>query len=82
MAYQAADLLLISSRLDPLPNVAIDALTLGLPVFCFEKTTGIADFLSEHGLKEQCVARYLDAHDLALKVRSLAELRRIARFHR
>ena len=80
VAYQAADLLLISSRLDPLPNVAIDALTLGLPVFCFEKTTGIADFLSEHGLKEQCVARYLDAHDLALKVRSLADSEELRAF--
>ena len=50
LAYQIADLLLLSSRLDPLPNVAIDALSLGLPVLCFEKTTGIADFLIENGL--------------------------------
>ncbi len=44
LAYQAADLLLISSRLDPLPNVATDALTRGLPVLCFEKTTSIRGF--------------------------------------
>jgi glycosyltransferase involved in cell wall biosynthesis len=72
-AYQSADLLLLSSRLDPLPNVAIDALMLGLPVLCFEKTTGIADFLSENGLGELCVAQYLDTHDLARKVTALAE---------
>jgi glycosyltransferase involved in cell wall biosynthesis len=72
LAYQSADLLLLSSRLDPLPNVAIDALMLGLPVLCFEKTTGIADFLSENGLGEPCVAQYLDTHDLARKVAALA----------
>jgi len=73
LAYQSADLLLLSSRLDPLPNVAIDALMLGLPVVCFEKTTGIADFLSETGLGEPCVAQYLDTHDLARKVTALAD---------
>jgi glycosyltransferase involved in cell wall biosynthesis/SAM-dependent methyltransferase len=73
LAYQVADVLLLSSRLDPLPNVAIDALSLGLPVVCFEKTTGVADFLSESGLGGQCVAKYLDTHDLASKVMALAD---------
>jgi glycosyltransferase involved in cell wall biosynthesis/ubiquinone/menaquinone biosynthesis C-methylase UbiE len=73
VAYRAADLFLLSSRLDPLPNVAIDALTMGVPVLCFERTTGIADFLLENGLGEQCVAKYLDTHDLAQKVRALAD---------
>jgi len=73
VAYRAADLFLLSSRLDPLPNVAIDALTMGLPVLCFERTSGIADFLLENGLGEQCVAKYLDTHDLAQKVRALAD---------
>ena len=72
-AYRSADLLLVSSRLDPLPNVAIDALLSGLPVICFERTTGIADFLVENSLGEPCVARYLDAHDLAQKVLALAD---------
>ena len=73
LAYQLADLLLISSRLDPLPNVAIDALLVGRPVLCFEKATGIADFLVENGLGDPCVAQYLDTHDLARKVKALAE---------
>jgi glycosyltransferase involved in cell wall biosynthesis/ubiquinone/menaquinone biosynthesis C-methylase UbiE len=73
VAYRCADALVLTSRLDPLPNVAIDALTLGLPTFCFEKTTGIADFLCEHGLGEQCVAGYLDTHDLARKLKALAD---------
>lgn len=71
-AYQAADLLLLSSRLDPLPNVAIDAMAHGLPVVCFDKTTGIANVLIEEGLSDQLVARYLDTHDMASKVLELA----------
>ena len=73
LAYQMADLLIISSRLDPLPNTATEALTSGLPVLCFEKTTGIAHFLTEHGLGEPCVAKYLDTRDLARKVLALAD---------
>jgi glycosyltransferase involved in cell wall biosynthesis/SAM-dependent methyltransferase len=73
LAFQEADLLLLPSRLDPLPNVAIDALTFGIPVLCFEKTTGVADFLTDNGLGAQCVARYLDTHDLARKVKALAD---------
>jgi glycosyltransferase involved in cell wall biosynthesis len=72
VAYEVADLLLLPSRLDPLPNVAIDALTRGLPVVCFAHTTGIADFLIDIGLKEYCVAEYLDTNDLARKVLALA----------
>lgn len=67
-AYRLADLFLLSSRLDPLPNVAIDALSTGLPVMCFDRTTGIADILSRHGLGEACVARYLDTADMSQKI--------------
>ena len=70
--YEAADLLLLTSRLDPLPNVAIDALSEGLPVLCFEKTTGVADILVEGGLKEDCVAGYLDTQALAERILRLA----------
>jgi glycosyltransferase involved in cell wall biosynthesis len=73
LAYNAADFLLVSSRLDPLPNVAIDAMLAGLPVLCFDRTTGIADFLIENGFGEHCVAKYLDSRDLAEKVMALAD---------
>lgn len=72
-AYEAADLLLLSSRLDPLPNVAIDAMAHGVPVLCFNKTTGIADFLIDIGLQNYCVADYLDSADMAAKILALAE---------
>lgn len=71
-AYEEADLLLLSSRLDPLPNVAIDAMAHGVPVLCFNKTTGIADFLIEAGLRDRCVAEYIDTADMAEKILALA----------
>lgn len=71
-AYDEADILLLSSRLDPLPNVAIDALIHGVPVLCFKRTTGIADFLIESGLEEFCVSEYIDTSDMAKKVLALA----------
>ena len=72
-AYEVADVFLLTSRLDPLPNVAIDAMAHGLPVLCFAKTTGIADFLIEIGLKENCVAEYLDTADMTKKILTLAD---------
>jgi len=71
-AYAAADIFCLSSRLDPLPNVAIDALTHKLPVLCFDEATGIAEFLKSNGLQQQCVAHYLDVEDLANKIFQLA----------
>ncbi|OEU68012.1 MAG: hypothetical protein BA863_19105, partial [Desulfovibrio sp. S3730MH75] len=71
-AYEEADLFLLSSRLDPLPNVAIDAMAHGVPALCFNKTTGIADFLMDSGLGNHCVAAYLDSADLAEKILTLA----------
>ncbi|WP_454683234.1 rhamnan synthesis F family protein [Ancylobacter moscoviensis] len=72
LAYELSDVLLVSSRLDPLPNVAVDALCVGLPVICFENTTGIADILSAANLKADCVAGYLDTGDAARKILQLA----------
>jgi glycosyltransferase involved in cell wall biosynthesis len=71
--YALANVLLLSSRLDPLPNVAIDALARGLPVICFDKTTGIAEILRDHGLAPSCVAAYLDSEDAAGKILALAQ---------
>ncbi|MBU2861282.1 glycosyltransferase [Acidithiobacillus ferrooxidans] len=70
--YAAADILLLSSRLDPLPNVAIDALSEGLPVLCFDAATGIADILREHGLTDACVAPYLDTARMAEQLLAIA----------
>lgn len=70
-AYSTARLLLLPSRLDPLPNVAIDCLCLGVPVLCFDRTTGIAKYLAEGGLQDSCVAEYLDLNDMVEKLEVL-----------
>ena len=72
-AYEEADLLLLSSRLDPLPNVAIDAMTHGLPVLCFDGTTGIADFLEASGLADTSVAGFLDSAEMTAKILAFAQ---------
>ncbi|MBL1258889.1 rhamnan synthesis F family protein [Methylocystis sp. Sn-Cys] len=71
-AFGLADLLVLSSRLDPLPNVAIDALSAGLPMVCFAKTTGIASMFVEQKIDKETVADYLDVSSMAEKVVSLA----------
>ncbi|MGJ7514110.1 rhamnan synthesis F family protein [Pseudomonas baetica] len=71
VAYEHASIVLITSRLDPLPNVAIDAMCLGVPVLCFERTTGAVDFLNQCGLGEVCIARYLHVPELADKLITL-----------
>jgi hypothetical protein len=48
--FSVADAFYLPSRLDPFPNVAIDALNEGLPVVCFEGATGIAEIIKDHGL--------------------------------
>ncbi|ABB75692.1 Glycosyl transferases group 1 [Nitrosospira multiformis ATCC 25196] len=74
-AYQAADIFLLSPRLDPLPNVAIDAMWHGLPVVCFARATGIADILIENGFEKICVARYFEISQLASKILALIKSR-------
>ena len=71
--YEQSNVLVVPSRLDPLPNVAIDALAGRLPVVCFDKTTGLAEILRDAGLGTQCVANYLDTEDMATKVLALVK---------
>ncbi len=73
MAYELSDVLFLSSRLDPLPNVAIDAMSKQLPVICFDNTTGVADLLKENGLGEACVVPYLDIEQAAQRLVALIE---------
>ena len=72
LAYELSDVLLLPSRLDPLPNVAIDAMCRGMPVLCFDKASGIADLLHAAGVNDACVAEYIDTSELAEKILRLA----------
>lgn len=65
--YDRASLLLLTSRLDPLPNIAIDAICKGLPLVCFDKASGIADVLKGNNLEVDCVAAYINTSDMANK---------------
>jgi glycosyltransferase involved in cell wall biosynthesis len=71
-AYELADVFLLSSRLDPLPNVAVDASLRGIPVVCFEHATGIADVLAADAQAHRCVAPYLDVEYAASLIARLA----------
>ena len=71
--YRLADVFLLTSRLDPLPGVAIEAMSHALPVICFDRTTGIADVLSSHGLSDECVVPYLDTEAMAAKAIAFAQ---------
>jgi len=68
------DIFVMSSRLDALPNVAIDAMLAGKPVLCFENACGIAEQLEPYAdLYGSCVAPYLDTADLAQKALALLQ---------
>ena len=45
----AADVFLLTSREDPLPSVALEAMSAGTPVVAFEETGGIVDVLAQLG---------------------------------
>jgi len=68
------DIFVMSSRLDALPNVAIDAMLAGKPVLCFENACGIAEQLEPYAdLYGSCVAPYLDTANLAQKALALLQ---------
>lgn len=71
--YQQADLFLLSSRLDPQPNVAIDAMTFGVPVVCFEGAAGTAEVLAADPATRSLVMPHLDAHAAATAICRLAD---------
>ena len=58
-AYSNCDLFLLSSRLDPMPNVAIDAAIHGLPIVCFENASGIASLLKKRPAAQRTVSSHI-----------------------
>jgi glycosyltransferase involved in cell wall biosynthesis len=70
--YETADLLFLSSRLDPLPLVSHDMMAHGKPVLCFEKATGLAEFLKDDATMGSCVIDYMDVEGAASRIVELA----------
>lgn len=71
-AYAMTDVFFLSSRLDPLPNVTIDAAFHGLPVVCFDKASGIAALIAAEASLRSCVVPYLDVHAAAAVIAQFA----------
>lgn len=62
--FSIADVFCMTSRMDPFPNVVIDALSHDLHIACFNHASGSVEFLQKH--EADCtVADYLDTYRLA-----------------
>lgn len=70
--FEAADIFLLSSRLDPFPNVVVDAMAAGLPIVCFDQATGCAEFLKDNEADARVVP-YLDTRAAADAVLELID---------
>ncbi|MBK2105429.1 rhamnan synthesis F family protein [Francisella philomiragia] len=57
--FSIADIFCLTSRMDPFPNVAIDALEANLPIACFKDATGTVEFLEKYNA-DAIIADYLD----------------------
>ncbi|QTL03038.1 glycosyltransferase [Aquabacter sp. L1I39] len=71
--YDAADAFFLSSRLDPQPNVAIDAMSRGIPTICFRDACGTAEILDADPATRALIAPHLDAHAAAQILCGIAE---------
>jgi len=72
-AYASADILFVSSRLDPLPNIAIDSALRGLPIVCFEDTGGVPELLKSSDATALGVVPHLDVNAAATVIARLAD---------
>ncbi len=61
--FSIADMFCLTSRMDPFPNVVIDALGSDLPIACFRDASGSVEFLEKNGA-ECVVADYMDTYHL------------------
>lgn len=63
-AFKEVDVYILSSRLDPFPNVAIDALAADCGIAVFDGASGVAEFAINTDIRA-VVAPYGDTHALA-----------------
>lgn len=66
------DIFFMSSRLDPFPNVALDALQAQKPVVCFKRATGIAELADLVPSVVRSVP-YCDVNEAAVALMNLAD---------
>jgi glycosyltransferase involved in cell wall biosynthesis len=71
--YRIADVFFLSSRLDPLPNVSIDAAVRGIPIICFRDASGMAELMLSNPTTAKGVVDHLDAEAAGQLILALAE---------
>lgn len=62
---ERADLFFLSSRIDPLPNVGIDAAMKGVPIVCFDGASGFSEILASDPATSSLVASYANVFQAA-----------------
>lgn len=72
-AHKQADIYFLSSRLDPLPQVAQDAMANSRPVICFKDTTGITEYIEEDPCAAYGIVPYLDIDEAANRISRLID---------
>ena len=70
--YAEAQALLLTSRLDPLPNVTIDAAHRGIPIICFSDASGMSELLLTNDDAAIGVLPHLDVNAAVQLVASMA----------
>ena len=75
--YKRADAMFLSSRLDPLPNVAIDAMSAGVPLVCFADASGFPGYFEEDVVLKGLVVPYFDFAAAADKIYEVAKDRQL-----
>lgn len=70
--YNQSDAFMLTSREDPFPLAAIEAGILGLPIFCFDKATGISEVINSF-----CVIPYLDIELMANSITEVFNNRKL-----
>ena len=65
--FSISDVFCLTSRMDPFPNVVIDALEHNLHVACFDNASGSSEFLEKHNAN--CtIVDYVDTYQLAIEI--------------
>lgn len=62
-----ADVFCLTSRMDPFPNVVVDALEADVPIACFKDASGSVEFLEKHNA-DSIIVDYLDTHQLGFEI--------------
>ncbi len=72
--FAVSDVFYLPSRLDPFPNVALDALRAGRAVVCFDRATGVVDALSDAPDRKAAVGAAVAYCDVKEAAKALVRL--------